>query len=237
MKNNKKINLNKMLVSIGVLFTIIKPVTALGEDYHEVYFGAGSGLNITQNYGLVKTFYVPSATSNSQYDIQSQFLGNVSGYSMPVYANFGYRFNNYVAAEFDYVYSGNQIYQRPSMSPNKTNFWGSQNNFGLVAVGYIPVRENIFLKGKLGLAYSMDTMTTYAGDPGTKNITSEIGLGAQWFIKRNWSLDFDYINYGLLIPIHENYRAPQSGGPNLGTINTIISNEFLLSINYHVPQL
>ena len=105
--------------------------------------------------------------------------------------------------------------------------------FGISALGYIPLISDLYLKGRLGMAYSMNTMTTYVGDPGTKMLTSEIGAGLQYFMTKHLSLDFDYINYGLLLPMQLQYHAPVSGGPSLGTIDTVMNNQFFLSLNIH----
>ena len=194
------------------------------------YFGFGSGFNITSNANLIKTF------SNDGVTVQSQNMGNVTGYSIPVTGYLGYRFNNYFSTEFTYVYSGNQDYTKPSNQTfEQSNFWGSQNLYTINAVGYYPLLDNnLYLKGRIGVALAEDTMTTYIGSPGTGSFTSSLGIGLQYYIAKFISLDLDYINYGLLVPAQLTYKPSISPpGPNLGVVDTVMNNQFLLSINLH----
>jgi hypothetical protein len=188
------------------------------------YIGGGSGLNITSNKDLIKGF----STDNV---MQLQKMGDVTGYSVPIFAFTGYRFNEYIAAEFAYSYSGNQTYERASREPKGPGFWGSQSIFSMNAIGYYPLITNsLYLKGRAGIAYSMDTLTTYPGNPGTKNFTSVLGAGLQYYVRKNISIDFDYVNYGILAPMKLEYTSPIG---SLGTVDSITSNQFLLSASIH----
>lgn len=192
------------------------------------YTGVGTGFNVTSNSNLIKTNGVDQQINGIRE------LGNPSGYSLPILVDAGYRFNPYLAAEFNYSYSGNQQYVGPvGVSGGNNVFWGSQNMFGLSAIGYLPLTTDLYLKGRLGLAYAMATMTTYIGDPGTKMITSEFGVGLQYFMTKYLSLDFDYINYGLLMPMQLQYNSPEPSTPNLGVIDTINNNQFFVSLTVH----
>lgn len=218
-------------VILALLSSSFQP--AVADSLSGAYLGAGTGLNITNNYNLIKTFGY-NHQSGQPY---TGYIGNVTGYSVPVFAYAGYRFNKYLATEATYTYSGNQGYSRaPNYDsvPGNEEFWGSQNTFGISALGYLPVVKDLYLKARTGIGYSLDTMTTYIGDPGTKNVTSILGLGAEYYMTKNLSLDFDYINYGLIIPIKLHY-TPFSGasGMNLGTIDSIIINDFFLSLTVH----
>ena len=198
---------------------------AIAQDVSGTYICIGSGVNMVSKSGLIKTY------NNSQGEVASQNLGNVTGYSLPIFLYSGYRFNNYLSAEFTYTYSGNQNYQGPEVN-GSTTFVGSQNTFGLSAVGYLPLTENFYLKGRIGAGYSLDTMTRYIGDPGTKNTTSILGLGLQYFLFPKFSIDMDYINYGLLAPMKLEYTPPP-GGPNLGTVDSLMVNQLFVSLNFH----
>lgn len=191
-------------------------------DQEGFYIGFGSGINITNNSNLIKTFEI-----ETQMKVTN--MGSLSGYSVPVFFYGGYRFNPYLSTEISYTYSGNQNYTAPNDCVNCSDFWGSQNNFGVSAVGYLPIKNWVYLKARLGLAYNTSSFTTYIGDPGTKNITSITGLGIDYPIIKNLGISFDYINYGLLIPIQLQYQSPQ-GGPNLGVIDTQQSHLFLFNL-------
>lgn len=192
------------------------------------YTGLGTGLNITSNSNLIKTYGADQKTEGIQN------MGNPLGYSLPILVDAGYRFNLYLSAELSYSYSGNQQYVGPvGVAGNSDVFWGSQNMFGLSAMGYLPLTTDLYLKGRLGLAYAMATMTTYVGDPGTKMVTSELGVGLQYFMTKYLSLDFDYINYGALILMQLHYNPPIGGAPDLGTIDTINNNQFFVSLTVH----
>lgn len=191
-------------------------------DQSGFYAGFGTGVNITANYGLIKTY-----EQNNQ--IQAVNMGDVTGYSAPIFLYGGYRFNPYLSAELTYTYSGNQEYAPPSSCANCTNFWGSQNYFGFNAVGYLPISDWFYLKGRAGLALGGSTMTTYVGNPGTVDATSILGVGIDYPVTRHLAINFDYINYGLLIPIQLQYRTPP-GGQNLGTVNTLQENLLLFSL-------
>ena len=219
-------------ITSGIVFLILQVVGVnlvfAQNNIDGFYTGIGTGLNITANSNLIKTY----GTEQEIHGISD--LGNVSAGSLPILIDAGYRFNPYLSAEFTYSYSGNQQYTGPvGVDGNKTTFWGSQNVFGVSALGYVPLTNNLYLKGRLGLAYAMATMTTYIGDPGTKMMTSEIGVGLQYFMSQYLSLDFDYINYGLLMPLQLNYKPPAGGAPNLGVIDTISNNQFFVSLTVH----
>ncbi len=214
---------------ISILFIFISHLVIASSEPHGFYAGIGSGLNMVYNQGLIKTY------STYGENIGYQYMGDVTGYSVPIFINFGYRFNQYFAAEAFYNYSGSQSYSQPEQNTkDQTDFAGSQNSFTMNALGYIPLVDNyLYIKGRLGIAYTLDTLTTYTGNPGTSNITSVMGAGLQYFMTNHLSLDFDYINYGALIPLNMQYQPPVTGGPNLGTVDSIIVNEFLLSLNVH----
>ena len=221
---------NLLLIRVKLLILLLFAVSYVVAEQYDMsgfYFGGGTGVSVAQNYGLTKTYYPdpppPDAAPNQYRPIDTYFMGNVNGYSIPIMLDVGYRFTNYFATEFTYLYSGNQGYARAPEDYLNSNFWGSQNYFGLTAVGYIPVSDSFYLKGRAGFAFSMDTMTTYAGNPGTGNFTTEFGLGVEWTLLRHMSLDFDYINFGWLKPMQLFYVAPANGGPNLGVINNFIS--------------
>lgn len=186
------------------------------------YAGFGTGMNVTINYGLIKTYQ-----QNNQ--VQAVNMGDVTGYSAPIFLYGGYRFNQYVSGELSYTYSGNQEYPQPSGCQNCTNFWGSQNYFGFSAVGYLPVSNWFYLKARAGLAIGGSTMTTYVGNPGTVDTTSILGVGIDYPLTRHLAINFDYINYGLLIPIRLQYRTPP-GGQDLGTVDTLQQNLLLFSL-------
>ncbi len=226
----------RVRISWIVSLTFFKAVGAANIDPTGFYIGAGTGLSIVQNYGLTKTYHTRPAGGDPSVEynpLSTQYIGNTTGYSLPFSMDLGYRFNKYLGTEFTYVYSGNQHYQRASQDVTGSNFWGSQNTFALAAIGYLPILNNVYLKGRAGIAYSVDSMTTFVGNPGTKNLTSELGVGIQWMVLKHMSLDFDYINFGLLKPMELRYTPPNAGGPNLGVVDTLISNNFLLSVNYH----
>ncbi|MBX9599136.1 MAG: outer membrane beta-barrel protein [Burkholderiales bacterium] len=221
------LDLDYKILKIIRLFVLFFLKLTYAKDLTGLYIGAGTGLNITKNSGLIKT-YTPSNDAGYQY------IGNPTGYSMPFNADLGYKVNNYFGVEFNFFHSGNQIYQQASNSPNQSNFWGSQNIFGLSALGFLPLSSDFSLKARAGVALSVASMTTYIGNPATINPTSELGLGVSWSISKNLAIDFDYINYGLLAPMQLKYRPPQSGQPNLGVVDTITVNSFLFSLNYHI---
>ncbi len=192
------------------------------------YTGIGTGINATTNSNLNKTYGASGKISGVEN------MGNLTSYSLPFLIDAGYRFNPYLAAEFTYTYSGNQQYVGPvDMTGVDGGFWGSQNMFGLTAVGYLPLNKDLYLKGRFGLAYTLATMTTYIGDPGSKMLTLELGLGLQYYVLKDISLDFDYINYGAFIPMHLNYKPPTGGQPNLGVIDTISNNQLFVSLTVH----
>lgn len=213
---------------IVVLYVIgIMPLYAQN-NVEGFYTGIGTGLNITSNGNLIKTYGADQKVDGIQN------MGSQLGYSLPILIDAGYRFNPYLSAEFSYSYSGNQQYVGPvGVAGNSDVFWGSQNMFGVSAVGYLPLNTDLYLKGRLGLAYAMATMTTYIGDPGTKMLTSELGVGLQYFMTKYLSLDFDYINYGALIPMQLHYNPPAGGAPDLGTIDTINNNQIFVSLTVH----
>lgn len=218
----------RVVCSIVVLYVVgIMPLYAQN-NVEGFYTGLGTGLNITSNSNLIKTYGVDK-------DIEGiRGVGNPLGYSLPILVDAGYRFNPYLSVEFNYSYSGNQQYVGPvGATGNNDIFWGSQNMLGLSAVGYLPLTTDLYLKGRLGVAYAMATMTTYIGDPGTKMVTSELGVGLQYFMTKYLSLDFDYINYGALIPMQLQYSPPAGGAPNLGAIDTINNNQFFVSLTVH----
>lgn len=219
-------------ITSGMVFLILQVVGVnlvfAQNNIEGFYTGIGTGLNITSNHNLIKTY----GTEQDVHGVNN--MGNVTAYSLPIFIDGGYRFNPYLSTEFSYSYSGNQQYTGSvGVDGNNALFWGSQNMFGISALGYLPLTTNLYLKGRLGLAYAMATMTTYIGDPGTKMMTSEIGAGLQYFMSQYLSIDFDYINYGLLIPMQLSYKPPAGGAPNLGVIDTINNDQFFVSLTVH----
>ena len=219
--------MKKLLLLLPIFTGIV-----FAKDVEGFYVGIGTGFNITANHGLTKVYNASNVKNEGIPAVQ--YLGNVSGYSMPFSANLGYRFNDYVSAEVLYTYSGNQQYQKASNDLNGTDFWGSQNTVSLNAVGYLPlINERLYLKGRIGLGETFTTMTTYIGNPGRDQITSSLGMGLQYLFAEHLSVDFDYVNYGLLIPINVQYMPSSLGYPALGQINSQQENLFLFSLNYH----
>lgn len=212
------------------MFVYVVGVTSLyaQNNLEGFYTGFGTGFNVTSNSNLIKTYGADQQINGIRE------LGNPPGYSLPILIDVGYRFNPYLSVEFSYSYSGNQQYVGPvGVSGNNDVFWGSQNMFGLSALGYLPLNTDLYLKGRFGLAYAMATMTTYIGDPGTKMVTSELGVGLQYFMTKYLSLDLDYINYGLLMPMQLHYNPTTSGSSDLGVIDTINNNQFFVSLTVH----
>lgn len=192
------------------------------------YLGVGSGINVTRNTNFYK-IYNDGSNEYQRLDIG----GPVLGYSIPFTLYSGYRFFEYFSVELSYNYSGNQVYNKPSGQFNGSNFWGSQNTLSINAVGYFPlINDDLFLKGIIGIAGSLDGATTYPGNPKTFNLTSALGLGIQFFVMRHMSINFDYINYGILFPINLVFK-PSAGAPNLGIIDNININQYLFSLQYH----
>lgn len=192
------------------------------------YLGVGSGINVTRNSNFYK-IYNDGSNQYQRLDIG----GPVLGYSLPFYLYSGYRFFEYFSVELSYNYSGNQTYSKPSGQVSGSDFWGSQNTISLDAVGYFPlIHDDLFLKGRIGIAGSLDGATTYPGNPKTYNLTSTLGLGVQFFVMKHMSINFDYINYGVIFPIYLVFK-PSVGAPDLGIIDNININQYLLSLQYH----
>ena len=220
----------KLLWAYGILLllpaysALAQESAPIGNSFSQTgfYAGFGTGVNVTANYGLIKTY-----EQNNQ--IQAANMGDITGYSTPIFLYGGYRFNPYLSAELTYTYSGNQEYPQPNGCQDCTNFWGSQNYFGFNAVGYLPVADWFYLKARAGLAVGGSTMTTYVGNPGTVDTTSILGVGIDYPLTRHLAINFDYINYGLLIPIKLQYRTPP-GGQSLGTVDTLQQNLLLFSL-------
>ena len=210
---NKKI---KLLLSL--LF-------ATGISYAEgggFYVGAGSGIN--------DTFISNSVVSYNENGAQKVYpQGNVSATSVPISIDFGYSFNNFLAAELLYSYSGNQTY--PNL-PGGGTYSGTQNTISLSAVGFWPVLSNIWLKGRIGLAGQQVNLTNYMGNANSTGLTSAIGAGVEYKIIKNISVDLDYVNYGLINPVNLNYQ-PCSTCTNIGSAGSEMSNLYLLSLQYH----
>ena len=72
-------------------------------DNSGFYVGVGSGINQTMNSNMKYEY-----NANNQPTVQN--LGNVTENSTPLSLDVGYKFNNFLAAELLYSYSGNQNY-------------------------------------------------------------------------------------------------------------------------------
>lgn len=191
------------------------------------YVGFGTGVNITTNNNFYKTY----PDSNNNFAVaRLDNNGQVLGISAPFWIYGGYRILEYLQIEISFNYSGNQDYQKPVNDP-ATNFWGSQNIISTSVIGLCPlVDKYLYLKGRLGVAYSINSFTNYLGNPNTDTFTSVLGFGMQYKFMQHLSVDFDYINFGLLSPIHLIYKSYAQGTPNLGVIDTLNVNQFLISL-------
>ena len=58
------------------------------------YTGIGTGVNISSNSGLIKTYV------KQDYISGVQNMGDITGYSLPILIDVGYRFNPYFSTEF-----------------------------------------------------------------------------------------------------------------------------------------
>ena len=79
-------------------------------------------------------------------------------------------------------------------------------------------------------------MTDFVGSPMTDGITSVLGIGTSFYVFKHISLDLDYINYGLLLPLNLHYNANSNqfiGGQPPANVATIQNNDLIVSINYH----
>jgi hypothetical protein len=77
------LDLDYKILKIIRLFVLFFLKLTYAKDLTGLYIGAGTGLNITKNSGLIKT-YTPSNDAGYQY------IGNPTGYSMPFNADLGY---------------------------------------------------------------------------------------------------------------------------------------------------
>lgn len=216
-----------ILLKIFLLYVIID--NAYCEDYNTkgFYLGIGTGINITTNYDFFKTYINP----NNQFAFEKlDNNGQILGISVPFMIYAGYRIFEYLQIDVAFNNSGNQMYQKPVNDPT-SNFWGSQNIFSTSVIGLCPLVNNyLYLKGRLGVSYTINSFTNYLGNPNTNAITSVLGLGLQYKFMQHLSIDFDYINFGLLAPIKLIFKSYQQDMPNLGVIDTININQFLISL-------
>lgn len=189
-------------------------------DNSGFYVGVGSGINQTMNSNMKYEY-----NANNQPTVQN--LGNVTENSTPLSLDVGYKFNNFLAAELLYSYSGNQNY-----SSNNGTFWGSQNILALDAVGFFPILSNVYIKGRLGIAGYKSNLTNYVGNPNTTSLTSSLGAGIEYRFIKNIALDFDFINYGLINPVNLQYQ-PCNNCQNIGSAGTQQTNLYLLSLQYY----
>ena len=196
------------------------------------YVGAGMALNQTSSNDIYKTYYAANGSGSAV----GSYLGNQNKDSVGTYFNGGYQFNDYFATEVNFLWSNNQVYQpSPQDTGNKT-FLGSQNLFAVNALFLYPFTDLFDLKIRGGVAFERATMTDYVGSPMTDGFTSVLGIGGAFYIFKHISLDLDYINYGLLLPLNLHYNANGNnvvGGNPPTNAATVENNDLVLSINYH----
>ena len=195
------------------------------------YLGGGMALNQTSAENIYKTYSVAGADK-----AMGSYLGNQTKNSVGTYFNGGYQFNDYFATEASYLWSNNQVYQPSAQDGGNKTFLGSQNLVAANAIFLYPFTDWFNLKVRGGIAWERATMTDYAGSPMTDGFTSVLGIGTSFYIFKHISLDLDYINYGLLLPLNLHYNANNNsfinGNPPANAA-TVTNNDLILGVNYH----
>ena len=215
-----------------VIALALSSVSVLCYALDGFYLGGGVALNQTSSDNIYKTYYAPDGSG----DAVGSYLGNQSKNSVGTYFSGGYQFNDYFATEVSFLWSNNQVYQpSPQNTGNKT-FLGSQNLLAANALFLYPFTDWFDLKVRGGIAFERATMTDYVGSPMTDGFTSVLGIGGAFYIFKHISLDLDYINYGLLLPLNLHYNANNNsvinGNPPANAA-TVTNNDLILGVNYH----
>ena len=213
---------------IGCIFCLLSGLSFAIDGF---YVGGGMALNQTTADNIYKTYPVLNSTLAT-----GSYLGNQVRDSVGTYFNGGYQFNQYFAAEASLLWSNNQVYQPAPQNVGNKTFLGSQNLLATSAIFIYPFTDWFSLKLRGGLAWERATMTDFVGSPMTDGITSVLGIGTSFYVFKHISLDLDYINYGLLLPLNLHYNANSNqfiGGQPPANVATIQNNDLIVSINYH----
>lgn len=196
------------------------------------YLGGGMALNQTSYNDIYKTYYAANGSGSGV----GSYLGDQTKGSVGTYFDGGYQFNDYFATEVSFLWSNNQIYQPSQQDTGNKTFLGSQNLVAVNALFLYPFTDWFDLKVRGGVAFERATMTDYVGSPMTDGFTSVLGVGAAFYIFKHISLDLDYINYGLLLPLNLHYNVNGNnivGGNPPANAATVENNDLVLGVNYH----
>lgn len=208
---------------------------ANARDLSGFYISAGTGINATSFSSIQKYQKIGDITQIINWgdditQMSSLDTGALSGFlGFPIQFGFGYRFNTNFAVELDGFHSGSQFLKtRINNLPYKEK--NSQYYVSANAVGYIPlVKDYLYLKGKLGLAYGRNYMTGLRlGDyyAAANKVAPVMGVGLDYIMSDHLSLDLDYTTIGLFYPLRQRYMAPN--GMKANVPDGLISNNFLL---------
>ncbi|MEW6312941.1 MAG: porin family protein [Pseudomonadota bacterium] len=138
------------------------------------YAGAGIGQTSTSGAGLTKTS-----------DTAFRLLG-------------GYKYNQNLAAEIEYVNLGSIQYQSLSLFDVKSS------GFGIAAVGTLPLQNNFALYGRLGITSIKSDVSPTAVIVATGEVVSSnthtgmtYGIGGEYAFSPTAAVRFGYDNYKI----------------------------------------